>query len=538
MNPPRDGSDFKELFQRLYSTGAGRKVDTEGIPIGSWTPELLAEEITTIDKRGNGVDLRTVQLWLGDNNNGISPDSIRLLARIFGCNDPDAISAWQAELTASKLRWDAKRKARSNSVASHSKKTADEITSKPTKENIPISVVPAEMKKRSFALKLEALYTSNSALNLPAMVWTGCVFLAFLAYITGVHSVTYSPMPGLDKQVGFLWAPNWTVLELFVLPLFLFLVSQMMSFWKKAGRTTLGRADGQSELIGNWEETVTQFSASHWLSFFVCAFIVFAVQWTGVHLKAYMNGDVGTLMVDWNVISLVRPDVISVPEGIFISGMTFLYTAFICFLFLTGLLFLFTVAHDYFEVCGASDEAAENFGTPAQRSIGVRLMYSLFRCAILGIFLSTCVKLQTAYLVSDGANIFAWLGADALHALGADIEQPGSLHQRSVTHFSSFVLLFVTCTVFCFGFVQIYRVVERPLKSESPVASTAAATLIEKPDDHHVPWLKMLSVIAINAIGFVLIDQFSGFSILLVLGVLIALYGLYDPQFRGFKFKS
>ena len=108
--PPKDGSDFKELFKRLAAAGAGRPLGTDGFPAGPWTPELLAEAISEIDSNRVGVDLRTVQLWFQENDKGISPANIRWLARIFGCDDPIAISEWQMELSAAQSRLTVKRR--------------------------------------------------------------------------------------------------------------------------------------------------------------------------------------------------------------------------------------------------------------------------------------------------------------------------------------------------------------------------------------------------------------------------------------------
>src|SRR5690606_22169169 len=108
--PQRDGSDFKELFKRLAAAGAGRPLGKDGFPAGSWTPELLGEAISQIDSNRVGVDLRTVQLWFQENEQGISAANIRWLARIFGCDDPVATSEWQMELSAAQSRLSAKRR--------------------------------------------------------------------------------------------------------------------------------------------------------------------------------------------------------------------------------------------------------------------------------------------------------------------------------------------------------------------------------------------------------------------------------------------
>ncbi|MDV4165797.1 hypothetical protein R1538_32380, partial [Rhizobium leguminosarum] len=110
LSPPKDGSDFKELFKQLTAAGAGRPLGSDGFPAGPWTPELLAEAISQIDSNRTGVDLRTVQLWFQENEKGISTTNIRWLARVFGCDDPVATSEWQMELSAAQSRLTAKRR--------------------------------------------------------------------------------------------------------------------------------------------------------------------------------------------------------------------------------------------------------------------------------------------------------------------------------------------------------------------------------------------------------------------------------------------
>lgn len=87
-----------QLFARLASAGAGRPVDPHGFPDGPWTPETLANAISSIEANRNGIELRTVQVWFQDNDNGISSENLKWLARILGCNDPEAASEWQTEL--------------------------------------------------------------------------------------------------------------------------------------------------------------------------------------------------------------------------------------------------------------------------------------------------------------------------------------------------------------------------------------------------------------------------------------------------------
>ncbi|UWQ55962.1 hypothetical protein K3721_19200 (plasmid) [Leisingera caerulea] len=504
-------------------------MDKDGFPEGPWTPDLLADAISQIDANRRGVDLRTVQLWFQENEKGISAENIRWLARVFGCGDPEATSEWQRELSASQARLVAKRREKRRQVKNPAP-TLPELTqpeanipeSGYTAENNPISDTTAPGWRFNLARWSEALFSSRSTLNLPALVWAGWVVLGFLTYIMGVHSVTYSPIAGLHKQVGFFWAPNWSLIELVILPLFLVTVVGLLAFWKAERRLIIASTGSDPGKTGDWTRRVESFSYSHWAVFFICFAIVFLVQWSGIHMRALVNGDVGNLMMDWNLLAIVRPEVISVPEATVLSMLAFLYTAAICFLFLTGLVLMYTLTQDFFEVCSASELHSNPVVQSKIGAVGTDLLCRVYRASLLGIWVATCIKLQATYLLSDGESILDWLLTDALFFLGIYNEASGWLGQRSLAHFTSFLLLFATCSVFIFGYVQICRVVDRAFPS-GPSRRFAEVPCVHR-------WMKMGVVLLLIA-NFFLIGQISGFSILLIVGILATTYSLYDPMF-------
>ncbi len=504
VSPLQDDLNFKELFQHMVSAGAGRPVDGEGIPDGPWTANNLAEAILQVDPARAGIDLRTVQNWFQDNHKGISSNNIHLLARVVGCNDPDATSEWQVVLNL----------AQSKLVSARRKKrtTQEDLTQRLSPSHSPRDD-HAKPNDQQFSLPRvsDALF-STSPLNLPAALWAGWVVLGFLTFIMGVHSVTYSPLEGLDKQVGLFWAPNWTLLVIVLLPMFLVVVTRLLVFWKKDARPKLTSGYGGKGTHDSWLRKVESFSVSHWAILLVCFGIVFALQWSGVHLRALLKGDAGVLMVDWNLVAISRPEIISRQSAVFLSMLAFLFTSVEAFLYLTGLLFLYSLASDFHELGHQQEfQTCETFQCDA-REIGTKLMSGIYRSVIIGILMITCIKLQTSYLLSDAQSIVDLLVGDALFALGMSHVETGWLGQRSLANFTSFALLFTTSTIFATCFFQFYRVL-------GPTRSS------------NVPWWPMVGVVVLLVINCLLIGQFSGFSILLTVGVLVAIYSLYDPMF-------
>lgn len=474
----------------------------------------MVDAITQLDVNGTGVELRTVQLWFQENDKGISAENIRLLARIFGCDDPDATVTWQAELIAAHRLLVSKRRAKKQSRADKTAPLVEADVSRRTRRSSHGS--RGHSKGFSLALAAHALFSGKATLNLTAFVWAGCVLLGMIAYIFGVHSVTYSPIEGLDKQVGFIWAPNWTLLKLVVLPLFLATVVQVLGYWRVQRNTLAGMDSNRLHERVSWDEQLETYAFSHWAVLIVCFAFVFLVQWSGVHLSALLSGDAGNLMMDWNLVAIVRPDVISIGQAKLLSSLAFFYTATICYLFLTGLVLLQVVAQDFHELRLALVESPSADCQQHILETGKAIITSTFRCAVLGILIATCIKLQATYLVSDSENILMWLYKDLLAVLGLIEDGPGRLDQRALAHFTSFLLLFATCTVFFFSFVKIFQ---------------ALAQLPRTGVSHAMSWLSMVGVILLLIISFLLIGQFSGFSLLLFLGLVLAVFGLCDPLF-------
>lgn len=534
VHPPKNPDHFKQLFRETVAAGAGLPLDAAGFPDGHWTPERLSTAISEIDANPAGVDLRTVQHWFEDNDKGIGAENIRWLARIFGCGDPQTTSEWQSALRISNVKLASRRRAKRDvNLKTLPVRDGKGLESKKSTADFHVQQLAIKEDKQSTDKPLglggivESLFNNNATLNLPTAVWAGCVTLGVLAYILDVYHVTYSPLDGLNKQVGLFWAPNWTLLEMVLLPMFLVIVVNILEFWKTEGRPAVLGFMSTDVSAGEWIQRVNAFSYSHGANFIICFGVVFVVQWSGVHLQALLHGDVGDLMVDWNVIAILRPEVISAPQAITLSMLAFLYTGTICFLFLSGLILLYTVMDDFVRMTKQLGTRRSLVVEKSIRMISTTLLCNVFRCAVLGVLISTCIKLQAAYLLTDSENIVRWLVDDALWALGSGGRQAEPLASGALAHFTSFILLFATSSVFLTCFTQIYRALKLQELTDSRSFEVAQASA--KGTTFKIPWLQMLSVFFGLCLNFVLIGQFAGFSILLAIALSTAIYSLVDP---------
>ncbi|MFF0924320.1 RcgA family putative transporter [Rhizobium leguminosarum] len=511
--PPKDGSDFKELFKQLAAVGAGRAVGTDGFPQGPWTPELLAEAITQIDSNRAGVDLRTVQLWFQENDKGISPSNITWLARIFGCDDKEATSEWLRELSAAQSRLTAKRrdsrKAAATAAAPDSPRplTVENHTQLVDDRAHEDEVVP-QKKGFNLAQRSEALFSSGSPLNLPASAFAGASALGFLSYIVGIHSVTYSRPDGVVKQVGFLWAPNWTFLFMVLLPLFFSFVIELLLFWKQDARFRLLARSDRFEREASWTHNVQAYSYSYSAVFVICVIFAGVLQWIGVCLIPLLQGG-GDYATSWGTVANVRPNLISVPVEIVFTGLAYLYMCLCFYLFFAGLILLHTIIHDFWRI---EEGMMPRLGGEHRREGGeirIRVMRGIFRCTIVGVLVAICMKVQSSYLSSNGGDIVTWILHDLFSVVYRNHQPANSFDYRMPTHYSSLLVAISACVVFLYGSIRL----------------NVGARFRE------VLW-KMSAVVALLFASYLLIDAFDGFSILLIAAALVATYGLFDPEFE------
>ncbi len=521
----------------MAAAGAGRPTDKDGFPAGPWTPELLAEAISQIEGNRAGVDLRTVQLWFQENDKGISTTNIRWLARILGCDDPVATGEWQVELSSAQSRLTAKRRQQISPEgpgALENTDTAQPATFQdekaPSTEASPENTPAGSLRRFSLASRSEALFSSRSLLDLPAAVFAGAVALGFFSYVVDIHSVFYDDPNAPTKQVGFLWAPNWTTLFLIILPLYLIFAGELIAYWKDDGRAklTLGREDQHNH---GWVRCVEAYSYSYWASFVICLPIAAGAQWINECLVPLLMKDPGDFGVDWGRIAILHPDIISVPEAIIFTGAAYFYMGACFFILFASLILLFTLTHDLSKIGQTPGIRSTLENRKKIHEACVRVMLGIFRCTILGLLIAICMKLQNMFMLSRAETIVTWLVDDLMASVHGQRASIDRLSYSRPTLYSSLVVVLTTCAVFLHGAARVHSIFVK-------------ANALNNADDPHgkrqgdtfgqpgLRWGMMFAVVGLLVANYLLIDVFTGFSILLSLGVLLAIYSLIDPAFR------
>ncbi|SIR47213.1 hypothetical protein SAMN05880582_1152 [Rhizobium sp. RU20A] len=472
----------------------------------------MADAISKIDANRVGVDLRTVQLWFQDNDKGISTTNIRWLARIFGCGDKEATNDWMKALSAAQARLTAKR--RDNKKTGGADTLRMQEMQAPAANHIPLTpVISVELQPMSperpsgLAIKTEAIFSHGSHLNLPSSVFAGSSALGFLSYILGIHTITYMREDGIEKQVGFLWAPNWTFLFMVLLPLFFAIVIELLVFWKHDARPRfLAHADRPHS--GNaWIQNLQANSHTYRAVFLICILFAGLAQWIGVQLIPLLE-QAQDFAPSWGTIGIIRPDVLSTPAAIVFTALAYLYMSVTFYLLFAGLIILHTIIHDLWKLGSPAKLRAVQESWPGVSDAGLRIMRGVFRCTVLVILAAICMKAQSAYLASQGPDIITWMVRDVWAALTTYDDGDRIFSYRMPTHYSSLLVAISTCSVFLYGAIRLGG--DRRLRA---------------------PLWKMSSAIVLLLVSYLTIDAFDGFSVLLMVAALIATYGLLDPEF-------
>jgi hypothetical protein len=276
-----------------------------------------------------------------------------------------------------------------------------------------------------------------------------------------------------------------------------------------------------------WEHKVDSFSIAFWVIFLACLLIVCTLQWVTAYLSPLMQGASENAVVDWMLVATVRPDVISIPEALALSMLAFLYSGMIYWFYLVGLLLLFIMASDFFDVYHAATYQSDDPRRLNTFEIGSEIMWAIFRCTVFGILIAICIRLNTAYLLSDGTNIVSWLLNDALSAFGARDVEASWADTSALPSFTSLLLVMITCFVFLASLKQLHWITDLPTTSDAIKVSGEGRQVEIQFRRTTVPWFKMVGVVALLVVSFLLISQFLGFSILVAGSVLVATYSLF-----------
>ncbi|WP_299211499.1 hypothetical protein [uncultured Tateyamaria sp.] len=503
--PPEDTSEnFKELFARLTAEGAGRPLDKDGYPDGPWTPETLATAIAGIQANTGGIDVRTVQVWFQDNDNGIANDNIRWLARIFGCDDPVAAAKWQKQLIASRDRLSAERRAKRRTTAfqdaPRSSETGDQIA--------PVN--PIRQRHPSIlAVGTSTMLTGANNIYVIILVWASWSILGMSAIVFGLADVTYMTEGKVEKQVGIFSSPAWTLEKLVLIPTYLIVTSKGVIAWCNH-RCAFENQTGTE----TWETRVSAFSPAFYLVLAVSVFVIFGLQWYGTYLQPLLDGPNTDIEPNWirvatNPIELMPPGLIigiSLYAGLYIGAVYWL-----CF---SSLLLLYIAAHDLTRTGNEAKAAERTLYEVERHEVARVLITALYRSIICGALINTIIKVDALYFVSDAENFLAWIKHDIFAAFGFDSRGWNWLSDGQLASFTTIIFLLTITSVAYFGIYRIKLSIEAAEKRQL----VSHAALITAPT---------FMIVSFGTLG-----MFRGFSLVFLASLVVGIWQLLSPSLR------
>jgi hypothetical protein len=488
---------FKDLFKLMVASGAGLPVDSNGVPLGVWTPERLAEEISNLDGNDEGVELRTVQLWFQDNDKGISPKNIHWLARVFGCGDRLAISEWQAELVASNRRLSQSRK---NGQTINVDTEIDQHSS-----NTHNSIQQNTGKGFNLAQWCESVFVTTS-LNVPSTVFAIGSALIFLSYLCGNHSFVYQTPEGYGKQIGYVWTTNWTLIFTVFFPAFFVFSGATLNYWKSIGRTQLMLNGDPRRAIMGWRNRVEMNGYTFNLVFILLIVFAGGVQWISVRLFPLLVGE-ADYTTDWGSLALEHPEAISVIEAIGFTGLAYLTMCLFFFAFYAVLILLFTMAQDFDHLSKKMRRKGPDQAHSEISRIGDKLVVGIFRCSILGVMSVIVMKLQGSYMESYGTNILSWYLNDMMSIFNQSIVTDTVVGWGTPNHVASLLCALAVCFTFAMGIFYV------PGGEKSKISRK-----------------KLVGIFGLLFGAYLTIGLFDGFTILLTIAMATSTLSLCYPN--------
>ena len=531
------------LFSQLAAQGAGRPVDQYEVADGPWTPDTLADAITAIDANKEGIDVRTVQVWFQANDNGISDKNIHWLARIFGCNDPFATSRWQSELKAAKERLAAERRARRCGIAKfgeHATGRERELVTRANERPQKTVTSPGQRKPEhhrvSLAARAESLFLDGAPFGMVVTMWASVAVLLYLGYLIGAHDVSYSPIQNVEKQVGLFWSPNWLLDKLIWLPLIVFTVSNTITSWREQWRPMMVAWCSESAQACSWDERLSAYASSFVGITLVCFFVVFMLQWYGSYLQPLIQNDEGSRVIDWLLVSIERPDVMTTTESMtssmyanLLSGIAYWY----CF---SGLLLLYIVSTDFKEISGRLQPIDDADKGIELLSVANSIVSGVFCCAVFALLTSIGIKLVAVYLMTDAENILRWLILDASALFNGQNGTWTWFDKSPSASITSFFVMFIPVFVFFLCASQIQGSVRTRFNTKLAENTETIASMAAAADKAKSAWLSWASVIFLLVANFWAIGRFTGFSVLLLVSCCLAIFSVFAS--RGSHFTT
>lgn len=330
----------------------------------------------------------------------------------------------------------------------------------PERKTVPAAVVlpaasPNAAARLSIAAKVEHAAARYEAINFGVISLISAFLLIFGSYMAGVVDVEYK---AIHKQIGFVWAPNWSVnyLVLFVVYnsmfcLFVNFVDETLRIFtaRRVVAGDAGTAVSHAELAADWRAHLSGISPILWVMNLGVPFIA-AKQWfDDCYLPLHQNDMLGKA-ADWTVIAVLQPGTSSAAGEIAFTAVAYAYMAISLWIYLFVLAYAASFAWYLAKLSRGTGAYRLVFRTPYLPERLHHLLQRVFTFSFLGYLSAYFMRLEAYYLSTPISNIF-----QAMFSTEA-----GMLRQwtRAATAPAEYTVSMVTSAWTCWG-VFLYAAV-------------------------------------------------------------------------------
>jgi uncharacterized caspase-like protein len=273
----------------------------------------------------------------------------------------------------------------------------------------------------NLAAKLESVASAAGPLILGFLSLT-IAFVLMLISQTLDLALTKDPTNG--KQIGFIAAPNWSLVYAVLFPLYLCLFTVLIERCRitltsllQQGVIVGARANTitESMLFAAWNRTLQNVSVMLWILLVVIV-LQTSDEWIRTCLMPYFGGKAAA--IDWSTVASINGDESQKIKSIIFSGIAYLYMAAALFVYLAIL--IYAAAFCYF-LNTLADPAGEFRLVLRDVTVGKRFSdigMIIYWCSILGLGAGFMMRLQAIYLEKDYSVVTDLAFSDVLSWIG------------------------------------------------------------------------------------------------------------------------
>ena len=226
------------------------------------------------------------------------------------------------------------------------------------------------------------------------------------------------------KQIGFMAAPNWSIVYTLLFPFYLCLFGVLTERCRITLTSLLrqrvivdaaGNPVTEDRLFAVWKEALKKVSLLLWCMLAIIAYNT-ANEWIGSCLMPYFGGDL--VAIDWTTYASIHGSELQRIKSMVFSCLAFFYMAVALYVYLAILVYAATFC--YF-LNTLADPTGEFRLVPRDETLGKRFSYIgiiIYWSVILGLGAGFMMRLQAAYLQSNYPIVTNLLFADVLSWFG------------------------------------------------------------------------------------------------------------------------